>query len=142
MSISLEQARTIIAKGFAHQLSAGLKPLCICVLDAGGHLIAFERQDGVANRRFDIAFGKAHGAISIGVNSRALGDMAIERPHFMNGVTAAIGGVLVPVAGGVIVVDEAGHRIGAVGVSGDTSDNDEAAAVAGIRAADLIPFGM
>lgn len=142
MSINLDQARTIVSAAFAHQSSAGLKPLCICVLDAGGHLIAFERQDGVANRRFDVAFGKAHGAISIGVNSRALGDMAIERPHFMNGVTAAIGGALVPVAGGVIVVDDAGKRIGAVGVSGDTSDNDEAAAVAGIRGAGLIAFGI
>lgn len=142
MTINLDQARTIIGHAFAHRASAGLKPLCVCVLDAGGHLIAFERQDGVANRRFDVAFAKAHGAISIGVNSRALGDMAIERPHFMSGVTAAIGGALVPVAGGVIVIDESGNRIGAVGVSGDTSDNDEAAAVAGIRAAGLLAFGL
>lgn len=142
MSINLGQARVIIAEAFAHRTRAGLKPLCICVLDAGGHLVAFERQDGVANQRFEVAFGKAHGAISIGVNSRALGDMAVERPHFINGVTAAIGGALVPVAGGVIVIDESGTRVGAVGVSGDTSDNDEAAAVAGITAAGPLPFGI
>jgi uncharacterized protein GlcG (DUF336 family) len=114
-----------------------MKPLCVAVLDSGGHLVAFEREDGVANRRFDVAFGKAHGAISIGVGSRTLGVIALERPHFVAGVTAAIGGALVPVAGGVIVVDDEGARIGAVGVSGDTSDNDEAAALAGIAAAGL-----
>jgi uncharacterized protein GlcG (DUF336 family) len=109
----------------------------VAVLDAGGHLVAFEREDGVANRRFEVAHGKAHGAISIGVNSRTLGVMAVERPHFVAGVTAAIGGALVPVAGGVIVVDADGTRLGAVGISGDTSDNDEAAALAGIAAAGL-----
>jgi uncharacterized protein GlcG (DUF336 family) len=142
MNVTLDQARAIIAGAFAHRASAGLNPMCVAVLDGGGHLVAFERQDGVANRRFDVAHGKAYGAISIGVNSRKLGEMALERPHFMNGVTASIGGALVPVAGGVIVVDEAGVRIGAVGISGDTSDNDEAAAVAGIRAAGLIAFGI
>lgn len=142
MNITLSQARAVIAGAFTHRESAGFKPLCVAVLDGGGNLVAFERQDGVANRRFDVAHGKAYGAISIGVNSRTLGEMAVERPHFMNGVTASIGGALVPVAGGVIVVDANGIRIGAVGVSGDTSDNDEAAAVAGIRAAELIAFGV
>ena len=118
-----------------------MSPLCVVVLDAGGHLKAFAREDGVPNRRFDVAYGKAYGAISIGVNSRALGEMAVERPHFVTGVTAAIGGALVPVAGGVIVVDDADRSIGAVGISGDTSDNDEAAAIAGIRAAGLTPKG-
>jgi uncharacterized protein GlcG (DUF336 family) len=136
--MNIDQARTIIAAALAHRAAQGLNPLCVAVLDAGGHLVAFEREDGVANRRFDVAHGKAYGAISIGANSRALGAMAVERPHFIAGVTAAIGGALVPVAGGVIVV-EGGRRIGAVGVSGDTSDNDEAAAIAGIRAAGLTP---
>ena len=142
MALHLAQGRQIIAGAFSHRDAAGLKPLCVAVLDSGGYLIAFERQDGLANRRFDVAHAKAYGAISIGVNSRTLGEMAVERPHFMSGVTASIGGTLVPVAGGVIVVDSAGVRIGAVGISGDTSDNDEAAAVAGIRAAGLIPFGF
>lgn len=137
MQLTIDHARRIIAGALAHAHAAGMKPLCVAVLDAGGHLVAFEREDGVANRRFDVAFGKAHGAISIGVGSRTLGVMALERPHFVAGVTAAIGGALVPVAGGVIVVDDEGARIGAVGVSGDTSDNDEAAALAGIAAAGL-----
>ncbi len=138
MQLTIDHARRIIAGALAHAHAAGMKPLCVAVLDSGGHLVAFEREDGVANRRFDVAFGKAHGAISIGVGSRTLGVMALERPHFVAGVTAAIGGALVPVAGGVIVVDDEGARIGAVGVSGDTSDNDEAAALAGIAAAGLV----
>ncbi len=137
MQLTIDHARRIIAGALAHAHAAGMKPLCVAVLDSGGHLVAFEREDGVANRRFDVAFGKAHGAISIGVGSRTLGVIALERPHFVAGVTAAIGGALVPVAGGVIVVDDEGARIGAVGVSGDTSDNDEAAALAGIAAAGL-----
>lgn len=137
-AISLDEARAAIRGAFDHAAANGLKPLCVAVLDAGGHLIAFERQDGVPNRRFDIAVGKAHGAISIGANSRALGVMAVDRPHFIAGAGAAIGGSLVPVAGGVLVVHE-GRAIGAVGISGDTSDNDEAAAIAGIRAAGLTP---
>ncbi len=139
-NITLDQARIIIAGAFEFARGRELKALCVAVLDAGGHLIAFERQDGVANRRFEIAFAKAHGAISLGVNSRTLGEMAIERPHFIAGATSAIGGDLVPVAGGVIAVDQAGFRTGAVGVSGDTSDNDEAAALAGIEAAHLQPL--
>lgn len=134
--LTLAHARTIIASALAHRLAEGFNPLCVVVIDAGGHVVACEREDGVANRRFDVALGKAYGAISIGVNSRTLGVMAVERPHFINGVTAAIGGSLVPVAGGVLIVDN-GRTIGAVGVSGDTSDNDEAAALAGIRAAGL-----
>ncbi len=138
MSITIEQARSIVAGALAHGHSRGLNPLCVAVLDAGGHLKAFEREDGCANRRFDVAHGKAYGAISIGVGSRTLGDMAVERPHFVAGVTAAIGGALVPVPGGVLVTDAEGSLIAAVGISGDTSDNDEAAAVAGIEAAGLV----
>jgi len=137
-TVNHQAARTIISAALAHRAAEGMNPLCVAVLDAGGHLVAFEREDGVANKRFEIAFGKAHGAISIGSNSRTLGTMALDRPHFINGATAAIGGALVPVAGGVIIVD-GGVRIGAVGISGDTSDNDEAAAIAGILSAGLTP---
>ena len=136
MSLTLDQARTIIAAALAHGHEHDMAPLCVAVLDAGGHLRAFEREDGVANRRFEVAHGKAHGAISVGVGSRTLGEMAVARPHFVTGVTAAIGGALVPVPGGVLIIAD-GETIGAVGVSGDTSDNDEAAAIAGIEAAGL-----
>jgi uncharacterized protein GlcG (DUF336 family) len=138
VSITIEQARTIISAALAHGRANGMQPLVVAVLDAGGHLKAFEREDGAANRRFDVAHGKAHGAISLGVSSRRLGEMAVERPHFVAGVTGAIGGALVPVAGGVLVTNADGTTIGAVGISGDTSDNDEAAAIAGITAAGLV----
>jgi uncharacterized protein GlcG (DUF336 family) len=85
----------------------------------------------------EVAFAKAFGAISIGPSSRQLEQMALDRPHFMAGVIGAVGGPVVPVAGGVVVLDAEGNRIGAVGVSGDTSDNDESAALAGIEAAGL-----
>jgi uncharacterized protein GlcG (DUF336 family) len=136
MSINLDQARAIIAGGFAHAASAGMKPLAIVVLDAGGHVVAAERQDGSPNKRFEIAHGKAHGAISLGVSSRQLGEFAIERPHFIVGAAASINGAIVPVAGAVLVTDGS-RNIGSVGVSGDTSDNDEAVAIAGIEAAGL-----
>lgn len=136
MTITLDQARTIVSAALAHGREHGMNPLCVAVLDGGGHLVAFEREDGVANRRFDVAMGKANGAISVGVSSRKLGEMAVERPHFVNGLIGAIS-PLVPVPGGVIVTDAEGSTVGAVGISGDTSDNDEAAALAGIAAAGL-----
>ena len=138
MTLTLAQARTIIDAALAHGHEADMNPLCVAVLDAGGHLVSFDRQDGVANRRFDVAHGKAYGAISIGMNSRVLGVAAEQRPHFVAGVTAAIGGALVPVAGGVIILDDTATVVGAVGISGDSSDNDEAAALAGITAAGLV----
>lgn len=137
-TLSLDQARAVIGASLAFRRDHDMAPMCVVVLDAGGHPIAFEREDGVANRRYDVAHGKAYGAISLGVNSRALGAMAVERPHFVHAVGAAIGGALVPVPGGVLVVAD-GVTIGAVGVSGDTSDNDEAAALAGIAGAGLVP---
>ena len=133
-TLTLQTARTIIAAARAHGSAAGLKPLTVVVLDAGGHLIAAEREDGASNGRFDIAFGKAHGAISLGLGSRALMARAEQQPYFIAAVTSAIGGALVPVPGGVLVLD-AGTVIGAVGITGDTSDNDEAAAVAAISEA-------
>ena len=137
MTITIEQARAVISATLAYGKELDMNPLCVAVLNAGGHLTAFEREDGMANRRFEVAFGKAHGAISIGVNSRTLGDMAVDRPHFVNGLISSFGGALIPVPGGVIIVDDGGTTVGAVGVSGDTSDNDEAAALAGIQAAGL-----
>ncbi len=137
MNITLEQARAIVSATLAYGREMAMNPLCVAVLDAGGHLKAFEREDGVANKRFEVAFGKANGAVSIGVSSRTLGQMAIDRPHFMAGLIGTVGGSLVPVPGGVLVVDADGTIVGAVGVSGDTSDNDEAAALAGIQAAGL-----
>ena len=136
MSLDLDTARTIIAGTRAHASGAGFKPMTVVVLDAGGHVVAVEREDGSANKRFEIARAKAHGALSLGLGSRALMNRAEQQPYFIAAATAAVGGALVPVPGGVLVRD--GDRlVGAVGVSGDTSDKDEAIAVVGIEATGL-----
>lgn len=135
--ITVEQANTIIAGAVAKAKEAGMKPLTVAVVDQGGALICFQRNDGCPPLRPAIAIGKAAGAVGFGVPSRRLGEMAVERPHFVGAVGALAPYGLVPVAGGVNVVDGEGRVIGAVGVSGDTSDNDEIAARAGIAAAGL-----
>ncbi len=138
MNVSLDQARTIIAAALSHRAREGFAPLAVTVLDAGGHVVAFEREDGASNMRFQIAHGKAHGALAFGMGSRTLWKMAEERPTFIAAATAAVGGSLIAVPGGVLVRDANGAIAGAVGVTGDNSDNDEAAAVAGIEAAGLV----
>ena len=136
MSLTLDQARGIIAAARNHGRDSGFKPLTVVVLDAGGHVLAAEREDGSSTKRFEVAYGKAHGAVSLGLGSRALMTRAEQQPFFIAAVTHSVG-ALVPVPGGVLVHDASGELLGAVGVSGDTSDNDEAAAVAGIEAAGL-----
>jgi uncharacterized protein GlcG (DUF336 family) len=138
-TLDLEAARTIIAGARAHGASSGFKPLTVVVLDAGGHVVAAEREDGASMKRFDIAFGKAYGALSLGMGSRSIMGRAEQQAYFVAAVTSAVGGALVPVPGGVLVRDGDGALLGAVGITGDTSDNDEAAAVAGITGADLTP---
>lgn len=133
--ITLANANTMIDAALARAADLKLKPLGVAVLDAGGHLIAFQRQDGASLLRQQIATGKAFGALAVGQSSRALGKIAVERPHFFTGLSGVSNGRVVPVPGGVLVRDPAGEIIGAVGISGDTSDNDELCAVAGIEAA-------
>jgi uncharacterized protein GlcG (DUF336 family) len=135
--ISLDKANAVITGAFAKGREAAMKPLSCVVVDAGGHVIAFQRQDGTSFLRLDIARGKAAGALALGVHSRRIGEMAAERPSFIASLGHMAGGGLVPVAGGVIVKGPDGLPIGAVGVTGDTSDNDEVAALAGIAAAAL-----
>jgi uncharacterized protein GlcG (DUF336 family) len=134
--INLATARTIIATALRFGEDKGFKPLTVVVLDAGGNVVAAERADGSPNKRFEIAHGKAFGAISIGMGSRALMARAEQQPYFIAAAGAAIGGALVPVPGGVLIQSD-GATVGAVGISGDTSDNDEAAAVAGVEATGL-----
>jgi len=133
--LTLQAAQTILATALAKGRALNLKPLVIVVLDAHGSLKAFAAEDGTSLKRGDIAIGKASGAMALGVGSRSLEKIAKERPHFVASVSHLVGGGgLVPVAGGVLVMDK-GAIVGAVGVSGDTSDNDELAAMAGIEAA-------
>lgn len=135
--ITIIKARQIIAAALAYAHSEGMQPLAVLVLDAGGHALAFEREDGASNLRFQVADGKAYGALGMGIGSRALFERAQQAPSFVQAVNGAFGGRLVPVPGGVLVRDGDGALIGAVGISGDNSDNDEAAAVVGIEAAGL-----
>ncbi len=135
-ALTLVQAQTIVTAALAHARANKFAPMGVVVLDARGVLKAYAAEDGTSLRRSDIAIGKAHGALAMGVGSRTLGKRAEERPHFVAAVTHAVGGSLIPVAGGVLIKGDGGF-IGAVGVTGDTSDNDEAAALAGIAAAGL-----
>lgn len=139
MSIGLETAKSITAGVRAAGRDHGLKPLTVVVLDAGGHVVSVEREDGSSNSRFEIAFGKAYGALALGMGSRSLMARAEQQAYFITAAAAAIGGKLVPVPGGVLVKDDSGSVVGCVGVSGDTSDNDELAAMAGITSASLVP---
>ena len=137
MSLNLDTAQAIVAEAFAVRLERGFKPLTVVVLDAGGHLVAAARQDGASNNRFEIAQGKAYGALALGMGSRALMERAEQQPYFIASATAALGGRLVPVPGGVIVLGDDGSVQGAVGISGESSDNDEAAAAAAIKSVGL-----
>lgn len=139
MSLTLDTARAVVAAARDHGAQARFKPLTVVVLDAGGHLVAAEREDGSAIKRFEIARGKAHGALALGMGSRSIMKRAEEQAYFIAAATSAVGGDLVPVPGGVLVRDAEGALLGAVGISGDSSDHDEAAAVAGITAAGLVP---
>ena len=137
MGISLRKARTIIRKTLEKGREMELKPLSVVVLDAGGHVIAFEREDGAAPGRFAIAHGKAYGSVMLGMAGTAQMQRAEGQAYFMAAVNGVYGGQVVPAPGGVLLRDRKGAVIGAVGVTGDTSDNDAAAAMAGIEAAGL-----
>jgi len=138
MSIRLEQAQTIVAGALQYAVGNMMKPICVIVLDARGELKAAATMDGASLKRSSIAKGKADGALAMGMGSRSLFKRAKEQPFFIAAATHAVGGSLVPVPGGVIIRDLDGHTMGAVGVSGCTSDNDEAAALAGIVSAGFI----
>lgn len=135
--MNLVQAQTVITHALKAAREKALKPLAVVVLDARGAVKAASVEDGTSLKRFEVAHGKAHGALAMGMGSRALGVRAEQQPSFIAAVTHIVGGALVPVAGGVLIRDAAGVLLGAVGVSGDSSDNDETVAVAGIAAAGL-----
>lgn len=135
--LHLRAAQTIVATTLKTARDKNLKPLAVVVYDARGALKAFAAEDGTSLRRAEIAMGKANGALAFGLGSRALATRAVEQPAFIAAATHAVGGGLIPAPGGVLIRDGSGDLLGAVGVSGDTSDNDEMAAVAGIEAAGL-----
>jgi len=136
--VTLRKARIILRKTLEKGHELGLKPLAVVVLDAGGHVQAFEREDGASPGRFGIAQGKAYGAVMLGSPSSAQMKRAEGQAYFMAALNGVFEGKLVPVPGGILLRDKKGAVIGAVGVTGDTSDNDVLAGMAGVKAAGLI----
>lgn len=135
--LTLDHARRIIEGTRARGRELELQPLSVVVLDAGGHVLAFEREDGAASGRFGVAHGKAYGAVMLGMAGRAQMARAEGQAYFMAAVNGVFGGAVVPVPGGILLRDAGGTVIGAVGITGDTSDNDVKAGLAGIEAAGL-----
>jgi uncharacterized protein GlcG (DUF336 family) len=136
-TLKLTQACAIIDAAIAEGRKKSFAPLAIAVLDAGGHVITFKREDGASFLRFDIAYGKAWGALGMGFGTRELAERAAKYPSFVTALAAASQGRIVPSPGGVLVLDADGDIVGAVGISGDVGDNDEVCAIAGIAAVGL-----
>ncbi|WP_158964194.1 GlcG/HbpS family heme-binding protein [Chachezhania sediminis] len=134
---SIETARVIVRAAQDEGRRKGFNPLAVIVLDEGGHTVAFEREDGASPGRYAVAHGKAYGAVMMGMAGTALTGLAEARPFFSAALTGVFDGHFAPVPGGVLIRNEDGLVIGAVGVSGDTSENDADAALAGIAAAGL-----
>jgi uncharacterized protein GlcG (DUF336 family) len=139
-SLTLDLALQITQATLAKGREIGCKPLTVAVLDAGGHLLALLREDGASNMRPQLAIGKASGALALGVSSRKIATMAEERPHFINALATLSVGGLIPAAGGILLQSCAARIIGAVGVTGDTSDRDELCGLHGIAAVGLRAF--
>jgi uncharacterized protein GlcG (DUF336 family) len=135
--LRLRAAQKILTTALKAAREKELKPMAVAVYDARGALKAFAAEDGTSLRRAEIAMGKAHGALALGMGSRAIATRAVEQGYFVAAVTHAVGGSLVPVPGGVLIRDRNGGLVGAIGISGDISDNDEICAVAGIQAVGL-----
>jgi uncharacterized protein GlcG (DUF336 family) len=138
-SLTLEKANVIVDKALEKGRELGLAPLCVAVLDAGGHLKVFKREDKASLLRPQIAIGKAWGVLGMGFGGRELARRAAKVPAFFNALSDLSGGKMVPVPGGVIIRSASGEILGSVGISGDTSENDEICAVYGIKAAGLTP---
>ena len=137
MSLTLAQASAIVDGALKKARETNSQPLTVAVLDAGGHLVAFKREDKSGIMRFDISFGKAWGALGMGFGSRSLAGRLPGAQHFFTALAAASGGRFIPVIGGVLIRNASNDVIGAVGISGDVSERDELCAVTGIEAAGL-----
>jgi uncharacterized protein GlcG (DUF336 family) len=136
-TLTLAQASTIVDTALKTAREKNFQPLTVAVLDPGGHLVAFKREDKSGILRFDVAYGKAWGALGMGFGSRTLAERAAQTPQFFTMLAAASGGRIIANPGGILIRDAAGDVIGAVGISGDTADNDEICGIAGIEAAAL-----
>src|SRR5512136_1271748 len=133
-SLTLQVSNLIADKSLEKGRELGFAPLTVAVLDAGGHIKVVKREDGSSLLRSDIAMGKAWGVLGMGFGGRELARRAAKMPTFFNALSDLSGGKMVPVPGGVLVRSSSGEIIGSIGISGDTSDNDETCAVFGIKA--------
>lgn len=138
-SLTLDLANLIVDKSLEKARELGLAPLAVVVLDAGGHMKVLKREDGASLLRPQIATGKAWGVLGMGFGGRELARRAAKMPAFFNALSDLSEGKVVPVPGGVIIRSISGEVVGSVGISGDTSDNDEICAVHGIKASGLMP---
>lgn len=136
-TLPLEKAALIVDEALATGRTESMLPLTVVVLDAGGKIIAMKSEDGSGLMRFNVAYGKAWGALGMGISSRLIRDRLSSRPTFQNALAAASDGQMIPVPGGVLVLDDNACVIGAVGISGDTSEKDEYAAITAIKHAAL-----
>lgn len=136
MKLTLEKASLIVDKALAKARESKFRPMCVAVLDGGGHLKTLKREDGASILRPQIAIGKAWGAVGMGESSRSLSERLKDRPSFLGALSTMSNGKVVPVAGGVLIMSE-NEIIGAAGVSGGTAEEDETCAIEGIRAAGL-----
>lgn len=136
--LPLAKANKIIREALKKGREQSMRPLTVVVLDAGGHMVAMQREDNSSVLRPEVAQGKAFGCIAVGVGSRWLNAQAETRPHFLEGLSNVSGGKIIAVPGGVLIKTKTGEIIGAVGITGDTSDNDEIAAIAGVEAAQYV----
>jgi uncharacterized protein GlcG (DUF336 family) len=137
-TVTLEQALIITRGALQHALEVSAAPLTVAVLDNAGRLVSLQRQDGASLLRPDIATGKAWGAVALGRSSRGLAEVAAARPAFVSAVNVLADGNIIPAAGGVLIRDAQNKILGAVGISGDQPDVDEACAVAGVELAELL----
>lgn len=137
--LTLAQASKIVDEALSVARAAKMSPMTVVVLDAGGHVVCCKKEDQSAIMRFEVGFGKAWGALGMGRPSRMFEQMAAQRPHFVNALAAVSAGRLVPVGGGVLIRNSEKRVIGAVGVTGDSSDNDELCAIRAIRSVGLVP---
>ena len=138
-ALSLDQAATIVDAALAAGRAENMMPLTVAVLDAGGHLLAFKREDGSGILRPQVAIGKAWGALGMGQSSRTLRDRLNDRPSFIGALSDASVGRFIPVPGGVLICSDDDLAVGAVGISGDASDKDEFCAIEAVKAAGLTP---
>ena len=138
-TLTLEQASRIVDTALARGREHRMMRLTVAVLDAGGHLVALKREDGSGILRPQIALGKAWGALGMGFSSRLIRDRLTDRPTFVTALATVSEGRFVPVPGGVLIRAGDGEVVGAVGISGDTSDKDEYCAIEGVKATGLTP---